>query len=150
MTNVNTEVHKVVKTESVFLFTKRHLKVKFPQYFVDEESTYFFTRHNRVRVLEVHGDKCCEYEKYDDSSLDRLAKDRQSTAAQFLIIQINHVVQEYSQMSVYWTDRTVGNPRDASQYQHGMSVDGVYFEEFTTWLTTYVPGVHVEIIDVRL
>jgi hypothetical protein len=153
MNGINTEFHNAVVTETVFLFTKRHLKTKFPRYFIDEDSTYFLKRNNHLRVLKVFGDKCCEYEKYDEDALDRLLqKDKQnpSIAERILIIHQNYLVREYSLMSVYWTDRTLGNPRDSSQYQHIICVDGRYFGEFTTWLRHQVPGVDVEIINVQV
>jgi hypothetical protein len=123
-------------------------KRSFRDIFINEDSTYFLKRNNHLRVLKAFGDKCCEYEKYDEHALDRLLqKDKQnpsiaeSIAKRILIIHQNYLVDEYSLMSVYWTDNTLGNPRDPSQYQHNICVDGRYFEEFTTWLRQHVPGV---------
>lgn len=152
MNGINAESHNAVVTETLFLFTKRHLKTNFPRYFINEDSTYFLKRNNHLRVLKVFGDKCCEYEKYDEHALDLLENPSiaESIAERILIIHQNFLVQEYSLMSVYWTAKTLGNPRDPSQYQHNICVDGRYFEEFTTWLRQKVPGVDVEIINVQM
>ena len=157
MNGINAESHNAVVTETLFLFTKRHLKTNFPRYFINEDSTYFLKRNNHIRVLKVFGDKCCEYEKYDEHALDLLLqKDKQnpsiaeSIAERILIIHQNYLVDEYSLMNVYWTDKTSGNARDPSQYQHSICIDGRYFEEFTTWLRQTVPGVSVEIINVQM
>jgi hypothetical protein len=155
MNGINAESHNAVVTETVFLFTKRHLKTKFPRYFINEDSTYFLKRNNHLRVLKAFGDKCCEYEKYDEHALDQLLQNEspsiaESIAERILIIHQNDVVHEYSLMSVYWTDKILGNPRDPSQYQHNICVDGRYFEEFTTWLSQKVPRVNVEIINVQM
>ena len=152
MNGINAEFHNAVVTETVFLITKQHLKTKFPGNFIDEDSTYFFKRNNHLRVLKVFGYKCCEYEKYDVDALDRLLqkdKHKQSIAERFLIIHQNYLVREYSRMSVYWTHKTLRKPRDCSQYEHVICIDGRYFEEFTTWLRQHVPGVDVEIINVQ-
>ena len=150
MNGINAESHNAVVTETLFLFTKRHLKTKFPRYFINEDSTYFLKRNNHIRVLKVFGDKCCEYEKYDEHALDRLLqKDKQnpsiaeSIAERILIIHQNYLY-------VYWTDKMLGNPRDPSQYQHEICVDGQYLEEFTTWLGQKVPAVDVETINVQI
>ena len=157
MNGINAESHNAVVTETLFLFTKRHLKTNFPRYFINEDSTYFLKRNNHLRVLKAFGDKCCEYEKYDEHALDLLLqKDKQnpsiaeSIAERILIIHQNYLVHEYSLMSVYWTDKMLGNARDPSQYQHNICVDGRYFEEFTTWLRQKVPGVGVETINVQM
>jgi len=145
MNGINAESHNAVVTETLFLFTKRHLKTKFPRYFINEDSTYFLKRNNHIRVLKVFGDKCCEYEKYDEHALDLLENPSiaESIAKRILIIHQNY--QNY--LYVYWTDKMLGNPRDPSQYQHEICVDGQYLEEFTTWLRQKVPGVDVEIIN---
>ena len=152
MDGINAESHNAVVTENVFLFTKRHLKTKFPRYFISEDSTYFLKRDDHLRVLKAFGDKCCEYEKYDEHALDGLLQQNpsiaESIAKRILIIHQNYLVDEYSLMSVYWRDNTLmENPRDPSQYQHSICVDGRYFEEFTTWLRQQVP---LEIINLQM
>jgi hypothetical protein len=152
MNGINAESHNAVETEKVFLFTKRHLKTKFPRYFINEDSTYFLKRDNHLRVLKAFGDKCCEYEKYNEHALDQLLQQNpsiaESIAKRILIIHQTYLVDEYSLMSVYWTDNTLmENPRDPSQYQHNICVDGRYFEEFTTWLRQQVP---LEIINLQM
>ena len=69
MANINQQPHEMVLNDRAFLFTKRNLKPKFPYYFIDEDTTYFFNRNGSLEVLHVFGDKCVAYENMDKYSL---------------------------------------------------------------------------------
>ena len=147
MKNVNRKPHEVVATDKVFLFTKRHLKTEFPNYFVDEDSTYFFAKNGFLEVFQVSGDQCIPYENFDDQALYRLTmrynwRHRPSIAVKMKITNHNHLISRRSKMNIEWTESR--NTSDESRYKFRIVVEGRYFEKFTTWLKQHVPQVMIK------
>ncbi len=142
MNDLSAQPHEVVATDKVFLFTKRHLKTEFPQYFVDEDSTYFFAMNGYLDVFQVSGDQCIPYENFDDQDLYRLTMKYNFRHTPSVAVKMKITNTGSSGMYIQWTQSR--NTSDESRYEHGIVVESRYFEKFTKWLKQHVPDVMIK------
>lgn len=147
MENINQRGSAIVQTPRVFLITKRHLKKEFPDFFVNEDSTYFCIINNCLHAFHVYGNKCHEYETETDQVLKDLCPLKVHS---IVILHIEHVQNEYADMYIYWTTSSLRDPNDVNQYSNRAKLDGQYFDDFGKWLETNAAAVNVHKIFRRL